>query len=256
MQQYPGYILDLDGTVYLGDVLIPGADRTVARLRARGARVTFLSNNPARTPAQYAEKLARLGIPAAPDDVVNSMRVLIEELQREAPAARLYVIGERPLLAELQRAGFRTAADPSETDFVILAFDRTFHYGKLLFAHRAASNGARIWATNPDRACPVPGGDVPDCAAVIGALEGCTGRKVERIVGKPSATMLAAAARRLDLPLSECLLVGDRIETDILMARNAGCPSALVLTGVTKPEMLPHPDIHPDHTLESLAQLP
>ncbi len=254
-RRFSGYIMDLDGTVYRGDRLISGADSAVASIRRHGAGVVFLSNNPTRTREEYAAKLTRLAIPAKPDDVISSSAVLTAELQREAPGSRVYVIGETPLASELMRAGFIPALEPAETDFVILAFDRTFHYGKLLFAHRAAKHGARLWATNPDRACPVQEGDIPDCAAIIAALEACTGRKVERVLGKPSPTMIEAAARRLGCPLGDCLLVGDRLETDILMARNARCPSALVLTGVTTREMLQTSNIQPDYVLASIADI-
>lgn len=255
MREFGGYIFDLDGTIYLGNRLIPGALETVEELRRRGAGVVFLSNNPLQTREDYAQKLTRLGIPASPDDVINSSRVLAEELRREAEGAQLYVVGEPPLVAELKRAGFAIADDPASTAFVILAFDRTFHYGKLLFAHRAVQRGARVWATNPDRTCPVVDGDIPDCAAVIAAVEACTGKKVERVVGKPSPVMLDVAARRLGVPLSDCLLVGDRIETDIRMAHDAGCASALVLTGVTHRNTLENSPIQPDFILETVADV-
>lgn len=255
MRQFAGYILDLDGTVYLGERLVPGADRTVKKLRDRGARVVFVSNKPIQTRENYAQKLTRLGIPTDPDDVINSSAVLVEELTRQAPGARLYVVGEPPLVAELERAGFEMADDPATTDLIILAFDRTFHYGKLLFAHNAAKHGARIWATNPDRACPVEEGDIPDCASVIGALEGCTGKRVERIIGKPSPAVIHAAARRMGLEVSDCLLVGDALATDMRMARETGCACALVLTGVSRREILKTSPLQPDHILESIADL-
>ena len=255
MRKFAGYIFDLDGTVYRGGRLIPGADGVLRKLRERGAGIVFLSNNPTRSREQYVAKLGALGIPARLEDIVNSSSVLIAELQREAPDARLYVVGEACLQAELRQAGFKLAEDPAETDLVVLSFDRTFHYGKLFFAHLAVKRGARLWATNPDRTCPTEEGDTPDCGAIIAAVETCTGRKVERIAGKPFPAILNVAARRLNLPLSACLLVGDRLETDILMARNAGCPSALVLTGVTSREMLNDSRIQPDYVLGSIAEV-
>jgi NagD protein len=255
MERFDGYILDLDGTVYRGGRLIEGADRAVAAIRAAGSCVTFLSNNPTRSREQYAAKLSALGIPATPDEIVTSGQVLIEELTREAPGATLVVVAEPVLEKALRDAGFQLAAAPEEAQFVILSFDRTFHYGKLRAAHNAAKAGARIWATNPDRACPTEDGDTPDCAAIIAALEACSGRKLEHCVGKPSTAILEGVARRMSLPMEKCLMVGDRLETDILMARNAGCGSALVLTGVTLREALDRSDIKPDFVLESIADL-
>jgi NagD protein len=217
--------------------------------------VTFLSNNPTRTRDQYAARLTALGVPAAPEEIVTSGQVLVEALRREAPGATLIAVAEPVLEQELLEAGFRFASVPEEARFVILSFDRTFHYGKLLAAHRAARAGARIWATNPDRACPTAEGDTPDCAAIIAAVEACSGRKLERCVGKPSTAILEKAARRMALPPADCLMVGDRIETDILMARNAGCRSALVLTGVTSREAAESSDIRPDFLLGSIVEL-
>jgi len=255
LREFSGYILDLDGTVYVGDRLIPGADRAVARLRERGAGVVFLSNNSHRAPQEYAARLTELGIPCAPDQVITSGLVLGRELLRSAPDARLYVIGEESFRRYLFGLGFRPALRPDETDVVVLASDRTLHYGKLLFAHRAVSRGARMWATNPDPTMPLEGGEVPGCGTVVAALERSTGRRVDRICGKPSPAVLEEAARRLGQPLTECLVVGDRLDTDILMARQAGCPSALVLTGVVRREMLAGSEVQPDYVLESVADL-
>src|SRR4030042_1715025 len=114
MRRFDGYVLDLDGTVYRGGRLIPGADQAVAAVRAAGSRVAFLSNNPTRSPDQWAEKLNALGIPAGPDDIVTSAQVLIEELRREAPGATLVVVAEPVLERTLLDAGFRFAAEPEE----------------------------------------------------------------------------------------------------------------------------------------------
>ena len=256
-------VLDLDGTVYLGDALLPGARRTVETVRAAGARVVFLSNKPLETRADYAAKLTRLGVPTSPDEVINSSWVLTRWLEREAPGAALFVIGEPPLLAELHIAGFRLTERPSEIEFVVASFDRTFDYPKLQIAFDAIRAGARFIATNADRYCPTPpspggeakGGGLPDAAAIIGAIEGCTGKQVEVVVGKPSVITVRAILDHLQLPASECIIVGDRLETDIRMGRDAGMATALVLTGVTTLEVLGRSEIRPDYVLQRLDQL-
>jgi arabinose operon protein AraL len=253
--RFRGYILDLDGTVYLGDVLLPGARRTVLALRASGSHVVFLSNNPLRTRADYAAKLTCLGIPTAGDDVINSSWVMSAWLQREAPRSVLFVVGERPLKQELQAAGFRLTEDASEVDVVVASFDRTFDYGKLQVAFEAIRAGARFVATNADRYCPTLDGGLPDAAAVIGAIEGCTGKLVEVVVGKPSPITAEAILERLQLPASECLMVGDRLETDIRMGRESGMATAVVLTGVTTPGLLETAGIRPDYVLAGLEDL-
>jgi len=252
---FPGYVLDLDGTVYLGDALLPGAQRTVEALRDAGSRVVFLSNKPLETRAAYADKLTRLGIPTTPDDVINSSWVLARWLEQEAAGATLFVIGEPPLLNELRASGFRLSEQPGQVDFVVASFDRTFDYRKLQIAFDAIRMGARFIATNADRYCPVPGGGLPDAAAVIGAIEGCTGRTVEVVVGKPSPITARAILDRLRLPASECLIVGDRLETDVRMGQEAGMETAIVLTGVTTPDLLAASPIQPDYVLQRLDEL-
>jgi phosphoglycolate/pyridoxal phosphate phosphatase family enzyme len=249
----------MDGTVYLGEALLPGAKRTIETLRAAGSRVVFLSNKPLQTRADYAAKLTRLGIPTPPDEVINSSWVLTRWLEQEAPGATLFVVGEPPLLAELREAGFRLIEQPpecvGEIQFVVASFDRTFDYRKLQIAFDAIRAGARFIATNADRYCPIPTGGLPDAAAVIGAIEGCTGTQVEVVVGKPSPITARAILDRLHLLASECIIVGDRLETDIRMGREAGMATGVVFTGVTTPELLAASDVQPDYVLHSLDEL-
>jgi len=252
---YRACIFDLDGTVYLGDALLPGAQETITRLRRMGVRTVFLSNNPTRTRADYARKLTRLGLPADPSEVLNSSAVLVDFLQRAMPGAPLFVIGEDSLRAELAQAGFPLSEDPRRVQAVIASFDRTFDYRKLQIGFDALRAGARFFATNADAYCPVPGGGQPDAAAVIAALEACTGRRVEAVVGKPSAHMSRAVLNRLRLPPQACLVVGDRLETDIRLGREAGMPTALVLTGATGMDALAHAVITPTFVLHRLSEL-
>ncbi len=250
-----GYILDLDGTVYLGDRLIPGADSAIAELRARGRRIVFLSNKPLQSRADYAAKLTRLGIPAKETDVLNSSAVLAQRLWQTAPGAYVFAIGEAPLLQELQNAGLILTEDEALIQYVVAAFDRTFDYRKLNIAFQALQRGAGFWATNPDRTCPVDGGEIPDAAAVIAALEVTTGRKVGTIAGKPSPLMMEAALTVLGLPAQSCAMVGDRLETDIRMALESNMTAVLTLSGVTKQERLTDAEYRPHHIIRSLAEL-
>lgn len=256
MSNFHGYIFDLDGTVYLGDNAIPGAPEAIATLRERGCGVVFLSNKPLQPREVYAEKLTHLGIPASKDDVINSTVVLTEYLVREMPDATIFVIGEQPLVDEMAAAGLAISENPTDIDVVIASFDRTFDYRKLDIGYQALRLGARFFATNADRTCPVEGGDIPDAAAVIGALEGCSGRKVELVAGKPSTMIVNMVLKRLGLDASDCLMVGDRLETDILMGNQAGMSTALVLTGVTKKEALAKAPHQPDFVLNSIAEVP
>ena len=252
---YDAYIFDLDGTCYLGDALLPTVQETITRLRDIGKRTVFLSNNPTQTREAYAERLTRLGLPTPASDVINSSLVMVDFLSKRMPGARLFVVGEASLERELAAAGFELAAEAAGVAAVIASFDRGFNYHKLQVAFDAIRAGARFFATNADRFCPVPGGGQPDAAAMIAAIEASTGVSVEAVVGKPSRYMAEAILRLLDLPPERCLMIGDRLETDVLMGLNAGMVGALVLTGATDEAALASSPIRPTYVLRTLADL-
>jgi arabinose operon protein AraL len=251
---YRGWLFDLDGTVYLGERLIPGADTAIAALRAAGRRVAFLSNKPLQTRAEYAAKLTSLGVPAAPDDVINSSLVLARYLRDRDPGAPVFVIGEPPMREEMRAHGFEVRSD-ERVRWVVIAFDRTFDYAKLNVALQAVKQGARLIATNPDRTCPVEGGEIPDCAGMIAAVEAVTDRKVEVIVGKPSPIILEVALGALGVRADETAIVGDRIETDMVMGRRLGLATVLVLSGVTRADDPRIAAVAPDHVIRSIGDL-
>ena len=252
---YEGYVFDLDGTVYLGEELLPGAQRAISTLRRLGKRVVFVSNKPISTRQSYADKLTRLGLPTAVDEIVNSTQVLIRYLRERAPGCKVFPIGERALYDELEAAGFDICERAGEIEYVIASFDRTFVYRKLQIAFDAIRAGAHLVATNADPYCPVPGGGEPDAAAIIAAIEACTDHKVEFVAGKPSAMMARTALAVLGTSPQESIMVGDRLRTDILMGRRAGMATALPLTGATTIEQLERSDIKPDYVLTRLDQL-
>lgn len=256
---FKGFIFDLDGTVYLSDRLILGADRVIRNLRQAGKKVIFLSNKPLQTREDYATKLTHLGIPTQPDEVINSTFVMVHYLKKHAPEATLFVVGELPFIEELKKAGFKITEKPEEVDYVIAAFDRTFDYRKLNIAFQAIKKfGAHFIATNPDRTCPVEGGEIPDCAGMIAAIEAVTEKKVEVIVGKPSPIMVETVLDVLGLNPEDCILIGDRLETDIRMGKEAGIATGIVLTGVTREEDLrkiKHTPGQPDFVFQSIADV-
>ena len=249
-----GWLFDLDGTVYRGEALIPGAGDTIAALRADGRRVAFLSNKPLETRGDYARKLTRLGVPAEADDVINSSRVLARQLAALDAGAPVFVIGEPPLIAELRAEGFDVRAD-HRVRWVVIAFDRTFDYAKLNTALQAVRQGARLIATNPDRTCPTEDGEIPDCAGMMAAVEAVTGARTELVVGKPSPIMLDVALARLGVPAADAVIVGDRIETDIVMGKARGLATVLVLSGVTRADDPRVAEVAPDLVLPSIRDL-
>ncbi len=249
-----GIILDLDGTVCLGPALLPGAPALIDFLRREGLPWLFLSNT-LDHPQVFAERLTRLGLPTSPAEIVNAPMAVLRYLERHAPGARLFVIGLPPLAEQLSVAHPLTD-DPQEVDAVVVSVDYAFDYHTLEIAFRALRRGARFLATNVDRTWPTPDGEIPDTGAILGALEACTRRKVDAIVGKPSALMAELALQRLGSRADETWIVGDSLESDIRLGRQAGMTTVLVLTGVTHRDELGRADVQPHHVLESLADLP
>lgn len=252
---FDAYIFDLDGTVYLGDAFLPTALDTLQTLRQLGKRTVFLSNNPTRTRDEYAVKLTHLGLPTRSADVINSSYVMVDYLQKRMPAAHVFVVGEQSLVDELVTAGFLMSEQAGEIDAVIASFDRTFDYRKLQIAFDAIRAGASFFATNADRYCPVPGGGEPDAAAMIAAIEACTGTKVEAVVGKPSHYMAEAILNVVGVSAENCLMVGDRWETDVKMGLDAGMYAALTLTGATSRADLANATVTPTYVIETLSAL-
>jgi HAD superfamily hydrolase (TIGR01450 family) len=255
-RRYAGYAFDLDGTVYLGDDLLPGAAETIAAIRAAGSAVVFVTNKPLQTSADYAAKLTALGIPAEPGDVLTALDSTVHYLAERHRGARLLTVAEPVAEDTLAGAGWPIVRDPAEADVVLVSFDRTFDYRKLDAAYRAVRHhGAAIVATNPDPYCPTPDGGLPDCAAMLAAVEACTGARAEAVLGKPSPAMAAALLDRLRTPPGDSAVVGDRLATDVALGQAAGMAGVLVLTGATTRAALAAAQIRPDHVADSIRQV-
>jgi len=257
---YEGYVFDLDGTIYLGDELLPGVKRLIPKLRELGKRVIFLSNNPTKDPKMYAEKLGTLGLKTPASEIVNTVLTMTEWLLREHPEAMVFPISEEPLKNALSKAGIGMSEDPEEIDIVIASYDRTFDYRKLQIAFDAIwfYERAMLVTTNPDRYCPFPGGrGEPDAAAIVAAIEACTGTKCQVNVGKPDPIMLERVMDLIGIDAEECVMCGDRLYTEIQMAKGAGMPSAVVLSGETNESDLagaPEENL-PDYVLQRIDRL-
>lgn len=238
---YDGYIFDLDGTIYLGKSLLPGAYRLIMKLREIGKRVVFLSNNPTRDVSMYVEKLESLGLPTPQEEIVTTVFTTTQWLLQNAPDAVVFPISEEPLKRALRDAGIKMSENPEEIDIVIASYDRTLVYKKLQIAFDAlhVHKRARLICTNPDHFCPFPGGrGEVDAGAVIAALEDSAGVKLEVNCGKPSPVMLNTIMNVMELGTRQCITTGDRLYTEIKMGIDAGMDTACVLTGETTPELL------------------
>jgi len=252
---FAGALLDLDGTVYLGDQLLPGADGAVTSLRDGGVSVLFLTNKAIERRETYCRKLTELGVPADEEDVITSGAMTAQYLATHHPSDPVFVVGEEPLERELEAAGLELTDTPEAAGVLLASMDRRFDYERLSAARRAVEAASTFIATNPDRTCPTETGEIPDCAAMVGAIEGASGRELERVIGKPSQTAIDASMDRLGLAPEQCLIVGDRLETDIEMGNRAGMTTVLVLTGVTDRRTVAASSIQPDHVIDSVADL-
>ena len=224
---------DLDGTLYRGSRLVPGADRLISGLARRGMNCWFVTNNSTRTPQEVAEHLRRLGIPAEPGQVITSALAAADYVRRHHPDALAYVIGENGLLRALEEAAVRTVTDPAaaSADIVVQGTDRQFTYGKLAAAVRFIFGGAHFIQTNPDLLLPAEDGMKPGSGSIGAAIQAAAGIQPV-VIGKPSSILMNYALKMAEAKPEDVWFVGDNPHTDIAAAVNAGCPSVLMLTGV------------------------
>lgn len=250
-----GAIIDLDGTVYTGGDPINGAAEAVQTFRDVGFQLLFLTNAAVRSRQSYSEKLAGLGIRATPEEILTSGVVTAQYLSHNHPQCTPLVIGEDPLSDELCRVGLTPSDDPGAADVLVVSLDRNITYDSLTLALRTLDSETLFVATNPDSTRPSEDGELPSTGAIIGAIRGMTGREPDIIPGKPSEETANVALRLLDVPPSDCLLVGDRLDTDIKMRLSADITTVLTLSGVTTKSDLYDADVSPDHIIDSLQDI-
>jgi arabinose operon protein AraL len=252
---FPAYIFDLDGTIWLTDELVSGAQETVAGLRKLGSHIVFLTNNSDGTREMFAAQLTDMGIQASPDEIVSTSYVMARYLNDQAPGCRCYVIGADPVREELQRAGLRLSDRPGEVEYVVLGIDRDFTYRKLQIAFESIRAGALFVATNPDPYVPTSRGDLADIGALIAAIEVSTAHPLDMLVGKPSAYIVEIALETVGFSRDACLMVGDQLGTDVLAAKKAGVPVALLLRDPNVVTKLQAWADKPDFILNHLPEL-
>jgi 4-nitrophenyl phosphatase len=253
---YRGVVLDVDGTVVRGDEPIPGAAEGLDRLSAAGLRRLFVSNNPTKRPPAYADRLRRAGFDATADEVVTAGTITTTYLAEEHSDDALFVVGEAALVDQLTDAGLTVVTDGTRADTVVLSIDRSFDYDRLAAALRAcAGRDVTLVGTDPDMVIPAAEGDVPGSGAIINAVSGVVGRDPDVVVGKPAEPALDVILERLGVPPGDCLVIGDRLDTDVALGERAGMTTALVRTGVADDARLVESDVTPDFVLDSLADV-
>jgi len=252
LRQLRCFLMDMDGTVYLGDRLLPGAERWFDLLDDLGLEYIFLTNNSSRSRVEYAEKLTRLGLAIPEEKIFTSGEATAIYLAQHFPGARLYVVGTLPLQDEFRRHGFTLTED--DPDVVLLGFDTTLTYAKLwkLCDHVVA--GKPYIATHPDINCPTQDGFMPDIGAMIAFVATSTGRQPDVIVGKPHQPIVDALAKKTGFPLEAHCMVGDRLYTDIALGQ-WGIMTTLVLSGETKQSDLAESSFKPDLVARDIAEM-
>ncbi|NUM55167.1 MAG: HAD-IIA family hydrolase [Candidatus Hydrogenedentes bacterium] len=252
MKRLRYFLLDLDGTIYLGKNPLPGAAEFIRFLVESGRPHLFFTNNSSRSAREYAEKLTTMGIPSTPDDVLSSGEATARYLLSETPHRRLFVVGTPSFELELRQAGFELA--DSNPDAVVLGFDNTLTYAKLERACLLLRQGLPFYATNPDKVCPTEYGYIPDCGSIAALLHEAAQRTPE-FIGKPNPAMVRMGMAKIGATPGATAMVGDRLYTDMQMAYNAGTTSILVLSGETARKDLDGAGRTPDFVFESVQEL-
>ena len=246
------FLVDMDGTFYLEDTLLPGAKEFLRAVQESGKRAVFLTNNSSRTNSEYADKMANFGFCMGADDIFTSADATIAYMKKHYEEKRTLVIGTDALVHQFRKEHFYVTDENPEV--VVLGFDTSINYEKLTALCNAVRNGAIYIATHPDFNCPVKGGYIPDIGAVIAFVKAATEKEPDVIIGKPYAPIIEAVTERFGMPTEKTTMIGDRLYTDIAMGK-WGIKTALVLTGETKKEDLEASDVKPDYIFENIGEI-
>jgi HAD superfamily hydrolase (TIGR01450 family) len=253
---FDGFLIDLDGVVWIGREPVPGSAETLAALLEAGKRVAFVTNNPGRLPAAYAERLQGMGVAIDADRIVTAGMVAARlAAERAGPGGSAFVIGAAPLKEMVAAAGATLAEGEAGrgAGVVVVSGHRDFDYGELLTAKLALDGGAALVATSHDPTMPMPGGEWPGTGSIVAAVETASGRRAE-FAGKPERHLFEMALAAIERP-PRVAMVGDRISSDIAGGRAAGLGTVLVLSGTSSREDAEAADPAPDHVLDDLAGL-
>ena len=258
MKDYKGYLFDIDGTIVLGDVLIPGAKEKIEELRKCGKKIGFYTNNSSKNPKSYIEKFTKLGIETELKEIITAGGVLADYLKNSCKDKKIFMVGTKDYKnyckdLEIQILDENDEFDFSEIDIVVVTLDSELNYKKLEIACKLLHRNVEYLAANEDLVYPVENGVfLPDCRAICNIIELCT-KKIPKYFGKPKKAMLDYALRNLNLLKDEVVIVGDRLYTDIASGYINGCDTILVLTGEAKRDS--KSVYNPTYILDSIADI-
>ena len=247
------FLLDMDGTFYLGENLIPGSLDFIRRVEETGRDFLFLTNNSSHNADFYVQRLKRMGLNVGREKVLTSGEATAAVLKEKYPGKRAFVLGNEFLLEEMREAG--VTVDQTDPEIVVVGYDTTLDYKKMTAVCDHVRAGLPYIATHPDFNCPTETGFAPDIGAIMAFIEASTGRRADLVVGKPHTGIVQAALRRTGLKVGQLAMVGDRLYTDIETGLKSGMLSILVMSGETTPEMLAAYPHKPDLVFERLAEM-
>ena len=245
--------LDMDGTFYLGEKIIPGSLEFIRRVEETGRDFLFLTNNSSHNAAFYVQRLKRMGLEIGREKVLTSGEATAALVKEMYPGKRAFVLGNEFLIEEMREAG--VPVDMQNPEIVVAGYDTTLDYKKMTAVCDFVRAGLPYIATHPDFNCPTETGFAPDLGAIMAFIEASTGRKADRVVGKPHTGIVQAALRRTGLSAGQMAMVGDRLYTDIETGLKSGMLSILVLSGETTPQMLAEYPNKPDMVFDRLADM-
>ena len=251
LQNIKCFLLDMDGTFYLGENLIPGSLSFIDKVKDTGRDYLFLTNNSSHNALFYVERLKRMGLNVGREKILTSGEATAAMLTRRFPGKRAFVLGNRFLLEEMKEAG--VTVDQKHPDIVVIGYDTTLDYAKMTAVCDFVRAGLPYIATHPDFNCPTETGFAPDIGAIIAFIKASAGREPDDIVGKPYSGIVEAALKRTGRRLEECAMVGDRLYTDIETGNRNGMLSILVMSGETTPQMLDDSPIRPGLIFDRLC---
>jgi 4-nitrophenyl phosphatase/NagD protein len=246
------FLFDMDGTIYLGDKLLPGTEMFLRELEIRDVPYYFLTNNSSRSRADYVTKLERLGLKTPAEKIFSSGEATAIYLKKQRGGSRIFMVGTPSLEKEFEQHGFKLVQD--KPDYAVLGFDTTITYEKLWKLCDFAREGIPYIATHPDINCPTETGFMPDIGAMMAFVETSTGRKPDVIVGKPNPPIIEAIIEKTGFSVDQLAMVGDRLYTDIAMGKT-GITTVLVLSGEAKEDDVQSADHQPDYVVKNIQGL-
>jgi NagD protein len=253
------FALDMDGTIYNGSTLFPFTNNFLNYLKNNGIGYSFLTNNPSKSTADYLMHLEKMGIPATKEEMYTSAVATINYIKNHHPAIKkLFILGTPSMVKEFEEAGFISTIDSADDkpDALVVGFDTSLIYSRLCRAAYWASQQLPYFATNPDWVCPTDQPNIlVDCGSICACIEGATKRKPDVVIGKPDPGMLDGIIQKYKLQPNEIAMVGDRIYTDVQMAKNAGALGILVLSGEATTTDVQQATTKPDIVARDLAEI-